>query len=68
MDHDEMREILEEIARQKANPNAAVAAIRALRQLAKAEAEEEEDGDTPFDDLDAAAKFAEWRKRHGSDE
>jgi hypothetical protein len=31
MTRDEMIEILEEIARQKSNPNAAVAAIRVLR-------------------------------------
>ena len=33
MDRDEMREILETIARESANPTARVSAIRALRQL-----------------------------------
>jgi hypothetical protein len=33
MDRDEMREILETIARESANPTAPVSAIRALRQL-----------------------------------
>jgi hypothetical protein len=62
MTRDEMIEILEEIARQKSNPNAAVAAIRVLRQLAAAE-EEGEIPATAFDNLDRDLKLQEWQRR-----
>jgi hypothetical protein len=59
MDRAEMRGILEEIARESANPNARVSAIRALRQLAEAEEEEKPEG-SAFDELDKAAGRTPW--------
>jgi hypothetical protein len=57
MDHGEQRRILEEIARESSNPNARVSAIRALRQMDEAEAEQKQaETENKFANLD------EWRR------
>jgi hypothetical protein len=53
MERDEMRRILEEIARSDRNPNARVSAIRALKQLADDE-EENKPKVSGFEELDKA--------------
>jgi hypothetical protein len=72
MDRDEMRQILEQIARESPNPTARVSAIRALKQLADDEEEKKPDLQPGFEELDKAKPrrneegvvlYGDWKPR-----